>query len=541
MIEFSKDAQYYHQQASIAADQGRWADALFYYRDSLALSFDADVSLDYAYYLKSLRQYDMALLVALPLTTYDLDPDQKQEWCDFMAELCHEKLDFAGYIHYMRLSAALEGKDDSIFDKESLRKTFLEQEEEQALQFSDDAHEAENLNLLRAMLAAYEGGDYTLTEALFARMNPQHEYYPAALYVMAKTLSVVGRTEEAEGYLWPAYEAQGNDPRVIYNLHAALSLTPQRIQEALNKVDTTSASACGIAAILACHYGLHEDALRYASLSYEAEPANHTYGIRLYVALNNLGRYAEAGEHLRRVVNLYRCFYPVSILRLNIRKPMSLDFAFLPEPMQKRLLSKLKAQTEKDGFCTSLLTDSTFREGVLFLLSVPFNSKRDPQWLLDQLSTCDAPEVVELICQLLVRPNLPAEVRHRLILQLLQRGVHGKISVAIKHFVRAISLKVPPSFDDYSDRLQEAYAYACCDCLYGSQTKTVRIARVAERLYLHGIPANCNTEMLGYAMVASQPNYDQARLQEILRIRGWTPRQFQRHLKLVQASLSQED
>ena len=129
MIEFSKDAQYYHQQASIAADQGRWADALFYYRDSLALSFDADVSLDYAYYLKSLRQYDMALLVALPLTTYDLDPDQKQEWCDFMAELCHEKLDFAGYIHYMRLSAALEGKDDSIFDKESLRKTFLEQEE----------------------------------------------------------------------------------------------------------------------------------------------------------------------------------------------------------------------------------------------------------------------------------------------------------------------------------------------------------------------------------------------------------------------------
>lgn len=536
IIQFSQSGSYWMQQYQSAVDEARYQDAMAYVRNAMRTDASFSVWFAYAQLLHQMEQYDMSASVCLRYGNRKMTEEQKTDWCNLMLDNATATSNISAILYYKGQLLDLEDADygELLTDLvEQLADRFDTQDEE-PLRFSSEAHQDRNRVVYDEMVLAYERKDYVSVLSLQEDMHPDYDFYCECLFMVGKSQLALGLTEAGVDTLRKMYTLTDYDARVLYHLlDVPGALSEDEILQCLQCIDNSSKDNLSVAAMCAYRAHLDEQALSLASRALALAPYDPECMFRLAGAHINMGDNAQGKEWIRRAVQLYEEFFPWDLVRVPLPDRVDLTFPSVPAEWQTQLGRRTLQRAQTEGMDVCMLTDEGFRGDVRFLLSSEVADDEMQGRLAELLSNWTGVESNAFANELLLSPTLPRGVRYSMLSKLLRQVGRGRVYVARRYLLDHFNLRVPASFDQFSDKLQQAYVYAYCEMVLAGKHSERKLCRIAQQIFVRPPAFDYSPEMLGFAIVLDGRIIDTAHLHDYLQLRSWDDETFQYHWDAV--------
>ena len=537
IIQFAQTASYWMQQYEQALAKQRHDDALRYVHRALQTDTSFAVWFAYAELLHSIELYDMSVAVCLRYGRQKLSRDQQREWAHLMAENAHATGNFPAVFHYNRLLLSLEQPDEEtdemFYDLVSQFFDEMGDKDEGELRYSEDAHQEQNRAVYDEMIEAYQRDDYATVLALYEEIHPDYDFYTECLFAVGKSQLALGLIDEGVATLCTMYMRSQYDARILYHLcDVEGALTPESLAQYLAFIDDSSADNLDVAVMCAGRMGLDDLALQLAQRAYRLAPLNPIVVMRLACAYANVGQGERCRGILQQIMALYPDFYPSDLLR-TIPDRFDLTFSLVPCELTAELVMYVADVLAASPDCR----DYRLSRDIYYMLvqGFPDDYKEAVTTWFEGWTDADSNEFAS---DLLAEPALQSWVRQMALFHLLQNRRRGKVNVARNYLCESYSLRVPPSYADYSPALRRSYACAFCDMASFGLHHERKLVRLYEQLYLQGFDVGYSPDMAGFAvLVAGRIAPEKVPLHDHLAARGYDDVAFQYYLDAVREAL----
>ena len=539
IISFAQTASYWMQQYEQALAKQHLDEALRYIHKALETDTSFEVWFAYAELLQRAQLYDMSAAVCLRYARQKMTIDEKQEWCRLMVKNAHATGNFPALFHYNHMLLTLSQSDEEteeLFYDIVTRLFAGEEGEEDGLQFSDDAHQDQNRTVYDEIMEAYQREDYATVLALFEEIHPDYDFYTEALFAVGKSQLALGLTAEGLDTLCTMYTRSGYDVRVLYHIcQVPDGLPVEQLQQYLVQANTSTADALGVAAMCACLIGLDQVALDYALRAYRLAPLDPYTLFRLAGAYANVGEVEQCTAYLQQVVSLYPDFYPTDLLRT---VPDRYDLCFTTIPCE--LLAEVVMYVAEVLAATPDCREDDIVRDIYLLMAHGFPEDYK-QAVFGWFQAWTDAASLEFAANLLAEPLAEPDARRLAMHHLLHYRRRGRVNVARHYLCELYSLRVPPSYDDYSAALQRSYAYAFYDMATFGLHNERKLGKLFEQLYLAGFDVGYSPEMAAFAvLVAGGIAPKKIPLHDHLVAHGFDDVAFQFYFDAVRAALAKE-
>lgn len=498
IITFSKTFLSCYTKAEEYYQKGAYGDALQEANNAYSIEYNADVLLLLAEIYMEKGCYDLVLICACKvLALGKLDSIKRERLFLLIPRVLIELgQNYASVFYILRNSTEIadvlskilppDQNLEAMLDKEM--KALLEggqDEDEETLVFADRKREQYNEETMTRAMKLINDGE--LTDAKYLLMSlydTGSKTYKESQRFLSYLYATENNLDKAVETLYAEFKKDKRDSEWIYAVdNMGKQYKPLAKQMLEEFVPSEQKDSMYEAIRISCWNEYDELAYKFASELSSRYPNDIKCSILKIFAKWNFENSIETKNELLKLLYTARAYYPAKyIARLRFPKRFDLNFDDLPfELIPKLSRNVLKAVYDyKDGEdYVDLLT------AVIFLVR---NVCNDEYSLSDRMIY--AIEVIggqfqlDLYKQITASPKVHMETQKYAIEQLVHRFRKGTFFYNNEGFIMEITLRVPPSYDDFSPKLKEEYQKAFSMMAEFDNTFEKQLSEIFEKAYL---------------------------------------------------------
>lgn len=199
----------------------------------------------------------------------------------------------------------------------------------------------------------------------------------------------------------------------------------------------------------------------------------------------NMGDKAGAENIYKDILTVFSNKFPMEYMLNSFKRHrhLSILFEHIPPEIAKRIATSISKEIKAYGFKTAFMSSLAFRQGVQYLLEKNLDAGQCIE-VLKELGQWTNSAVIGLLKTVLLKPDVHFEVRRRILVILLHALRKGRIRMVNENIMTGLSLKTPPSYEDYPRELAISYCNAFAFLATVGIPFERAISKLVEKIYL---------------------------------------------------------
>lgn len=433
-----------------------------------------------------LHNYEMALnCVSAFLYQYNPTPDEVDSLLESAPKSLRATDRIFSCISFLTKFGAADRLPDVSFNvlKDEIDRLMSIDDYDENLYFSDDERIDYNQKALREATNYANNGEYQKAIDVISDMYDQETVgRENRKTLLASCYLEIGEKQKAFEIFKDLYLNDKTNSGYLADILCLGDEYKEELKDLLNQfVVTDNSTSLQRAAAVASELGDDEKAFELVNRLYYTNKGNVHYEVMRAFAMWNLGKTEEAKKYFMQVMYANRIYYPVEFFK-GLRYPdrFSLDFIELPKEILKKLYDKVKRGL--NDFDENIKSPE-YRQAFFYVLTSP-DDLFDLTSLMSELDNSESREVIPLLKKVISDLTLPKYVQKFALHLIMYKCRKGNIVMNNDGVYVQISLKTPPSYDDFSEELKHEYCYAFSILAEFDEKFGKRLTKVFEKIYL---------------------------------------------------------
>lgn len=514
IINFSKTFISCYNKAEEYYRKGAYDDALQEANNAYSIEYNADVLLLLAEIYMEKECYDLVMLCSCQvLALGNLDKEKRERLFLLipraLIELGHN---FASVFYVLRnspeISEALSKivpqnqTLDGMLEKEI--KSLLEsqdEEEKSKLVLSERKREEYNEETLNRAVNLISDGELTDAKHLLLSLyETDTKDYREGRRFLAYVYATEGDTDKAVDILYGEFQKDKTYSDWIDSVQGMGEKYSEQTRKMLEEFLPSERKSSMYEAIsIACRCGYDDLAYKYAEMLSSTYPDDIKCGMLRILAKWNCESTSETKRELIQLLYTAKVYYPVKFIE-RLRFPDRFDLRFNDFPFElipklnRNVLKAVQSYNDGDDY-------SELLSAVMFLMrNVCQDNYTLVDHMIDEIQNIGGQFLLDLYKRITTMPKIHPEIQKYAIEELVDRYRKGKFFYNNEGFIMEITLRVPPSYEDFSIRLKDEYCRAFSLISEFDNRFQKHLCEIFEKIYLKDIigefPRNSKFSMI---------------------------------------------
>ncbi len=492
--------------AENAREVGDFRKALRYCADAISRDPSAYNLLSLAMLYQDINRHDYAIEECFAmLATNRLDDELLSDLYLILSNSLGKTGHFMQSWYYLSKRADFDEEIEEEEDVKDIFENIYARIEENAkgakLGFSDEIRDKQYAKCYREASSSFFQGDYDRSLEYAALVKPEASCYKDTLMLMSKCYVYKSDIDSAHSAWLAALKINPNEGGAINGL-AVFGIDDKYTRTLINTFESSREEDICYAISAACLKNMYERADTLADILLEKDYYNPKYHFIKGAVRFNMGDKAGAERIYKDILSLYYGKYPVEYMlhAFKRHRNISVMFEHIPLEIAHRVVASIRKEIKAYSFKGAFMSSSAFRQGVAYVLEKNLDAALSGE-LLREMDLWSNSAVIGQLRTILLKPNVHFEIRRRILVILLHNLRRGKVRIVNENILTSLSLKTPPSYDDYPKQLSTAYCNSFAFLATVGVPFERAISKLVERIYLAG------TEFVSVAVLAAAISY----------------------------------
>lgn len=489
IINFEQNADFYMDIAESARESGDLRKALRYYKDAVQRepSVYNLTALAIAYQDMNRHEYAVEECFAI-LSTRRLDDEQMSDIYLLLSNSLGRLGHFMQSWYYLSKRADF---DEEIEEEEDVKDIFEdiytkieESTRPQKLVFSNEIREKQYAKCFRESANRFIVGDYDGALDYAEKILPEAACYKDSLMLIAKCHVFKSEIGKAKQCWLKALEINPNEGEAINGL-AVFNLEDKKTKKLIKEFNSMREEDIRYIISAACLKNMFNIAEDFADKLLATDYYNPKYHFIKGAVKYNMGEKTEAENIYKEILSVFNDKFPVEFMMKSFKRHKSISVMFdnIPPELEHRLVNVMAKEMKLYGFKTVFMSSMAFRQGVVYVLEKNLDATL-ASMLLKEMKLWNNTAVINTLRSVLLKPDVHFEIRRRILVILLHTLRRGKIRIVNENILTVLSLRTPPSYEDYPEELAISYCNAYAFLATVGIPFERRISRIVEKIYL---------------------------------------------------------
>lgn len=512
IISFEQNADFYMDIAEVARESGDLGKALRYCGDAVSREPSVYNLTALAMLYQDMNRHEYAIEQCFSIL--DSGKPDDEELSDIYL-LLSNSLGRLGYFmqswYYLSKRTDFDGEVEDEEDIKDIFEELYSKIEENSktskLCFSDELREKQYASCYRESANRYMMGDYSGALEYAKAVAPEASCYKDTLMLMSKCYVYESDIENAKHCWLEALKLNPFEGGAINGL-ALFNLEEKYTKKLIKNFDSDKEEELRYAISAASLKGMYDIADNLATRLLSKDVYNPKYHFIKGAVRFNMGDKAGAERIFKDILSMFSDKFPVEYMLSSFKrhKRLSVLFEHVPPEIVRRIVTAIKRNIADYGFKTAFMSSLAFRQGALYLLEKSLDAALCVE-LLGEMQRFANSAVIGLLRTVLLKPDVHFEVRRKILVILLHTLRKGRVRMVNENILTGLSLKTPPSYEDYPRELAIAYCNAYAFLATVGIPFERAVSKLVEKLYLKDIgvfPVSVLSAAISYVCIAEQ-------------------------------------